>query len=195
VGHEVDDGRSPGEARAALARAWLASFGPATLTDLKWWTGWTMGDTRRAVAAVDPVEVALDDGGIGLVLRDDVETTARPEPWVALLPALDPTIMGWTGRDWYIGGRTAAVFDRAGNASPTVWADGRVVGGWALTDDGEVVVGLFEDIGAEAGAAVSAEAASLTSWFSDRTRPRFRTELEREVLAGNIVPRKFPRGV
>jgi len=25
------------------------------------------------------------------------------EPWAALLPALDPTTMGWSERDWYVG--------------------------------------------------------------------------------------------
>ena len=38
----------------------------------------------------------------GLVLADDLEREARPDPWIALLPSLDPTIMGWTSRDWYL---------------------------------------------------------------------------------------------
>ena len=90
------------EARADLARAWLARFGPGTVADLKWWTGWNLGTTRAALARVDTEVVDLD-GTAGLVLAGDAESTPAPEPWVALLPSLDPTIMGWYERDWYLG--------------------------------------------------------------------------------------------
>lgn len=56
------------EAQVELARRWLARFGPGTITDLKWWTGWSLGATRAAVAALDTEEVALDDGTVPLVL-------------------------------------------------------------------------------------------------------------------------------
>lgn len=35
------DGADPEQAATELARRWLASFGPATATDLQWWMGWT----------------------------------------------------------------------------------------------------------------------------------------------------------
>jgi hypothetical protein len=171
------------DAQAELARLWLAAFGPATAADLKWWTGWTVADTRRALAAIGAVEVELD-GATGLVLPDDLEPVAPPEPWVALLPALDPTVMGWSGREWYLGEHRAAVFDRAGNAGPTVWCDGRIVGAWAIRDDGEIVHRLFDDVGREATAAIEAEAARLATWFgTTRVTPKFRTPVERELTA------------
>ncbi len=172
-----------GEAQAALVRAWLASFGPATAADVQWWTGWTAGETRRALAQVGPAEVDLD-GGAGLVLADDVEPVPAPEPWVALLPALDPTVMGWQGRGWYLGGHGPALFDRSGNVGPTVLCDGRVVGGWAQRRSGEVVHRLLEDVGADAGRAIEAAAGRLTTWLGPaRVTPRFRTPLERELSA------------
>ena len=68
------------------------------------------------------------------------EDAVRPTaPWVALLPALDPTTMGWQGRGWYLGPHGPRLFDRSGNAGPTVWVDGHIVGGWAQRPDGEVV--------------------------------------------------------
>jgi hypothetical protein len=130
------------DARAELVRRWLRAFGPGTPADLRWWTGWTAGDLNRALQAVDTAEVELD-GATGLVLRDDVDPVAAPEPWVALLPALDPTVMGWTDRRWFLGEHGPALFDRSGNAGPTVWWDGRIVGGWAQRADGEVVFRLF----------------------------------------------------
>ncbi|HEY3239081.1 MAG TPA: winged helix DNA-binding domain-containing protein [Acidimicrobiia bacterium] len=170
-------------ARTELARAWLRSFGPATAADLTWWTGWTVGVVKQALAALDVVEVDVDGApGPGLVLADDVEPVASPGPWVALLPALDPTVMGWTHRDWYLGQHRPALFDTSGNAGPTVWCDGRIVGGWTLRPDGEVVVQLLEAVGEEAATAIDGAADRLGQWFGHvRVIPKFRTPLERQL--------------
>ncbi|MBA2279663.1 MAG: winged helix DNA-binding domain-containing protein, partial [Acidimicrobiia bacterium] len=170
------------EARAELVRRYLTAFGPASVTDVRWWTGWMKGATT-ALAALDLVDVELDDGP-GIALADDLAPTRRPQPWAALLPALDPTMMGWSERDWYLGEHRPALFDRSGNAGPTVWWEGRVVGGWAQRPAGDVVFRLLEDVGAEATAAVEAEAARVTA-LTDGVRPipKFRTPLERELSA------------
>ncbi|WP_406629619.1 winged helix DNA-binding domain-containing protein [Amycolatopsis sp. WGS_07] len=171
------------EARAALARRWLHAFGPAPVADLRWWTGWTAGQTKKALTAVAPAEVDLD-GETAIALPGDLAPVAAPAPWVALLPALDPTAMGWQSRDWYVGPHRAALFDRSGNIGPTVWSDGRIVGAWAQRPSGEVAVRLLEDIGTEKTAAVDAEAARLSEWLGEaRVVPKFRTPAEKE-LAG-----------
>jgi DNA glycosylase AlkZ-like len=169
-------------ARAELARRWLAAFGPAPLSDLQWWTGWTLGQVRQTVSSLDLTEVDLG-GTLGVLLADDEDATAPAEPWAALLPALDPTAMGWRERAWYVGEHTAALFDRSGNIGPTAWWDGRIVGGWAQRQDGQIVVRLLEDAGAEAAAAIAAEAERLREWIGPAVRitPRFRTPLEREL--------------
>jgi hypothetical protein len=169
-------------ARTELARRWLLAYGPAPLSDLRWWTGWTAGDTKKAVAGLDVVEVELEDGGTGVLLADDVAPTRAPKPWVALLPALDPTVMGWAARQWYLGPHAPALFDRSGNPGPTIWSDGRIVGGWAQGRDGTVRYRLLEDVGADVAAAVEAEAGRLTAWLGPvRVTPRFRTPLEKEL--------------
>ncbi|MFI6216192.1 winged helix DNA-binding domain-containing protein [Nocardia brasiliensis] len=171
------------QARTELLRQWLRAFGPAPLTDLKWWTGWGVGEVRKALTALDTVEVELD-GGTGLLLADDVEPVAAPAPWAALLPALDPTPMGWQSRQWYLGPHAPSLFDRNGNIGPTIWWDGRIVGGWAQRKDGEIVWRLLEDVGAEAKAMIEAEAERTGAWFGEvRAIPRFRTPLERELTA------------
>ena len=183
LGTEVDT-MPEDEARTRLAGLWLGSFGPGTVDDLKWWTGWTVAQTRAALAAAGAAEVTLDEG-TGYVLAGDVEPVRSPRgARAALLPALDPTVMGWTRRDWYLGEHRAALFDRNGNAGPTVWWDGRVVGGWAQRPDGEVAVRLLEDAGRDARAAVDAAADEVREWLGDvRVTPRFRTPLERELSA------------
>ena len=171
----------PAAARIELVRRYLAGFGPATTADVKWWTGWTLGQTRAALAAVDAVEVALAEG-TGWVLPGDVAPVRAPAPWVAFLPSLDPTIMGWQQRAWYLGEHGPALFDRNGNAGPTVWVDGRVAGGWTQRRSGEVVHRLLEDVGAGAGAAVAAAGAGLEAWLGPmRITPRFPTPLHKDL--------------
>jgi winged helix DNA-binding protein len=171
------------EARVELVRRWLAAFGPGTVEDIRWWTGWTLGEVRKSLAAIEPAEVVLEGAtGPGLVLADDLEPTQEPDPWVALLPSLDATIMGWAGRDWYLGEHRAALFDRNGNAGPSIWVDGRVVGGWGQGAAAEVVYRLFEDVGREAQKAIEHEAERVTAFLGGvRVSPRFRTPLEQEL--------------
>lgn len=174
-------------ARAELARQWLAAFGPAPITDLKWWTGWTVAQVKKAIAAAGAVEVDLagEDGAtIGAVLAGDLEPAAPAGEWAALLPALDPTVMGWAGRSWFLGPHARVLFDTNGNAGPTVWLNGRVVGGWAQRPDGEIAIRLLEDVGADGTGLIDAEVARVGKWLDgERVIPRFRTPLERELSA------------
>ena len=91
--------------------------------------------------------------------------------------------MGWQAREWYLGPHRTPLFDSNGNAGPTIWADGHIVGGWAIRPDGEVVMKLLEDVGSETRRAIDAEADRLTSWLkSVRVIPRFPTPLHRELV-------------
>ncbi|MDV7222570.1 winged helix DNA-binding domain-containing protein [Streptomyces prunicolor] len=175
------------EAQSTLLHHWLAACGPATEADLKWWTGWRVTDVRRALTTIGAEPVTLDEGP-GYVAAGDLAPLAGPaEPWAALLPALDPTAMGWQGRDWYLAPELRpALFDGSGNVGPTVWWDGRVVGGWAQRPDGEIVWRTLdrEGVGREAETAIGAAAERLRGWVgTTRVTPRFRTPVERE-LAG-----------
>jgi len=177
------DSIDPATARARLALSWLAGYGPGTVTDLQWWAGWNLGQTRAALVDVDAVEVELENG-TGFVLSDDADPVAEAEPWAALLPGLDSTPMGWKERDWYLGPHAPRLFDRNGNIGPTVWWDGRVVGGWAQRADGELVVEFLEQVGSECRNLVDAEVERLSDFLGPtRFTPRFRTPLERDLRA------------
>ena len=168
---------------AGMVERWLRTFGPGTEADIKWWLGSTFTAVRRALAERDAVEVDLD-GQTGYLLPDDLEPTEPVEPWAALLPPLDPTIMGWFERDWYLGPYKEQLFDTTGNAGPSVWWEGRIVGGWRQSESGEVVLQLLEDVGAEGERAIEDEAARLTLWLDGtRVLPRFPSPLARQSRA------------
>ncbi|MEU0496241.1 winged helix DNA-binding domain-containing protein [Mycobacterium sp. NPDC006124] len=159
--------------RVALLRAYLRRFGPATVTDVKWFFGQTLGWTRDGLRDVGAVEVDLA-GTPGYALADDLEPEISSERWCALLPGLDVTTMGWKQRDWYLGAHEAEVFDRNGNGGPTAWCDGRIVGAWTQDADGRVVVRLVEAVDATASKALAHEADELTDWLGGvRIAPRF----------------------
>ncbi len=176
----------PALGRARLAARYVARFGPVTTTDVRWWTGSTVARTKAALADAEAVPVELETGPAWVSPHTDLALDTLPvdRPTVSFLPGLDPSPMGYKERDWFLGEHEQALFDRNGNIGPTIWVDGRIVGGWAVRADAGVAVRLLEDVGAQAEARVAAEAAALTAWLDGMPiTPRFRTPLERELTA------------
>ena len=174
----------PGPAQQALARRWLTRFGPATVEDLQWWTGWNQTTTRRALSNLPVTEIDLH-GRPGIILSE-LDTDGPGDasaPVASLLPALDPTPMGWKHRDWFLGLDRQAIFDRAGNIGPTVWWEGEIIGSWAVTATGELRTRVLADRGAEARTAIETAAARLHQRLDGATvTPAVRTPLEQALL-------------
>jgi hypothetical protein len=174
--------QDPEAAAAALAEAYLRRFGPVTAVDLQWWAGWTKTTTTRALGACGAVPVALDEGR-GWVAAGD-EASPEPEPWVAALPSLDPTTMGWKERDWYLPAAAADAFDANGNAGPTLWVDGRVVGAWAQAKDGRLVTHYFEPVPAARREELAGRLTALATVIGDtRFSVRFPGRIQPRLLA------------
>jgi hypothetical protein len=170
------------DASARVVAAYLRSFGPVTETDVRWWTGWSAVQARTALATVGAAVVDLGEDGLGYLHPEDVDEVPCSGPWVAMLPSLDSTTMGWKERDWYLGDHAPSLFDRNGNAGPTLWVDGKVVGGWAQRKDGEIVYELLEEVGAESRGDVEARCASLSEWLDGVVvTPRFRSPQDRRL--------------
>jgi Winged helix DNA-binding domain len=173
------DGMPAEKARAELVGRWLRAFGPATVADVKWWFGMTLTAARQALRDVGAAEVDLE-GVPGVALPDDLETEPDVGPWCALLPGLDVTTMGWVDRDWYVGPYRTSVFDTNGNAGPTAWCKGRVVGGWCQDGDERVQLQLLEDPGRDGRKALQRLADGLTAWLDGtRISPRFPSALSK----------------
>lgn len=174
------------DAATELIGRHLRAFGPVTETDLRWWFGWTAGLTRKALARADAESVVLDDGADAWVSAGDGEASGVVEPWVRLLPGLDPTAMGWKLRDWYLDPSMAPyLFDRFGNAGPTIWADGRIVGGWVQRPDGTIGTDVLAPISPVHRRLLDEAIEELHAAVGDVVvRPRFPAPCQKALLAG-----------
>ena len=98
-----------------------------------------------------------------VVLLEDVAPVDDPGEWAALLPTLDPTTMGWRGRDFHLDPAHARhLFDSNGNGGTTAWLDGRIVGAWVQDADARVVVVPLAPLNARDHARLDEQAERLT---------------------------------
>ena len=74
-------------------------------------------------------------------------------------------------------------FDRNGNAGPTIWVDGRVVGYWVQRPDGGIRLHWFEPVPAARRRAVERRAEEVREWLGDsRFSVRFPGKVHPEVM-------------
>lgn len=171
-------------AEERLVRRYLTSFGPVTTTDIAWWTGWPKATVRSALDRIGAVSVEVD-GGEAWVDPDDDDAgqTHHDGPVVSLLPGLDSTVMGWKERDWYLDpAMTGRLFDRNGNAGPTIWIDGRVVGGWVQRASGEITTEILDPTAEQLRSEIEAEAERVSAMFGEtRHKVRFPAPLQSDL--------------
>ncbi len=141
----------PALAREMTVRQYLAAYGPATLQDISWWSGFTLTEVRRIVRLLgeEVTEVAIPElEGWYIMLARDRDAMKgcrdRAEASVNLLPPLDPYLQGYRERRRYLDQEHYnLVFDRSGNSTSTILVDGRVAGVWDFSEGPTPTVKLF----------------------------------------------------
>lgn len=122
------------DALARVAERYFGSRGPATLEDLRWWTGLDTADARSALEAVkDGLASAVIDGRTHWHALDRAPA-ARISAGAHLLPAFDEYLVAYQNRDAIVSPEHTKLLNAGGgilNASVVI--DGRVVGSWRRT--------------------------------------------------------------
>jgi hypothetical protein len=138
---------SEAEAQKALARAYLAAFGPATEADLSTWTGFGKSETARATGSLSSeTTLAMVEGipGMLLILKsqaDALKAVVTPaSPIINVLPADDPFTTAYrASRSRYFTDQKLQrqVFSSSGDTKPTIVVNGQIVGVWEWQREAE----------------------------------------------------------
>lgn len=150
--NEVDEG----EAKKSMVKQYVASFGPVSVIDASWWTGFTKTEVKHILKDLKDDMTLLEITGVEgeyVLLASDkkrLESTFVPEePLINFMPLLDPYLMGYKERKRYLVPELQTkVFDRSGNVTSTILMDGRIIGVWDFDEeqDPTVKILLFEKI-------------------------------------------------
>lgn len=164
------------EAGPRAIELYLASYGPATLTNLEYWLTEGLSVPRRRVLGWlgnlgDRVSVVEVDGVAAYLLSRDVAGVASctPADAVRLLPAYDPWILGPGTADTRLISPSRRAL--ASNGSNLVVRGGVVTGNWRL-EAGELSVCWFDEAGSAPRTKLAAEAERLSGVIGRELRLR-----------------------
>jgi len=148
------------EALLTLALRYFRTRGPATPHDFAWWSGLTVGDARRAIAAAGAALSRVELDGVSYWVAADAPRV-RPVRSALLLPNYDEYFIGFRDR--------TAIAERIGHAK-------LVTGGSALI--GHVIV-----VDGQLGGAWSRKLVGDTASVTLRLLTRVTTAERRRILA------------
>jgi len=164
-----------GEARARMVRSYLTAFGPAGEGDIAWWTAFRVTEVRNILRGMDDavcrVSIEGIDGDLFMLASEvpGLEKAVRPKnPEVSLLPLLDPYLMAYKDRERYLSQEHYSyVYDRSGNATNCILADGRIVGVWDYDEKPPTLKSfLFEKVSKRSLQAIKKQALRLGEFLS-----------------------------
>jgi hypothetical protein len=139
------EGISEEESMEFLVKHYLESLGPATETDIVWWTGFNKTQTRKILQKLENNLEKIQIKGIEkeyFILSDDLEKLKQTQQGekniINLLSDLDPYLMGHKDRERLVEEEHYNyMFDRSGNATSCILLNGKVIGIWDFVSSKE----------------------------------------------------------
>ena len=164
------------DAKKSMIKKYLASFGPVTVTDASWWSGFTKTEVKQALEDFKEEILNLKISGLEgnyILLASDSElldlTKIPDKPSVNFLPLLDPYLMGYKDRERYLAQEHYAnVFDRSGNVTSTILCDGTIIGVWDFSEEKipAVKIFLFEEVRTNVSKEIRSHAGKIGKFIS-----------------------------
>jgi hypothetical protein len=125
------------EALAELARRYYTGHGPATVHDLVWWSGLTVGEVREAIALAGSALVKETVGKTAYWTGEGAPgpVEGSPASSVHLLPGFDEYLLGYKERSAMLDPQHVERTHPGSNGvfRPVLVVDGRVAGTWQRT--------------------------------------------------------------
>ncbi|MCE7748414.1 MAG: winged helix DNA-binding domain-containing protein [Candidatus Heimdallarchaeota archaeon] len=145
------EGINEEESMKFLVRKYLECLGPATETDIVWWSGFNKTQTRRILQELEGQIEKIQIKGINkeyLILSEDLKKlqtiNKTDKSVVTLLSDLDPYLMGHKDRERYVKEEHYSyLFDKSGNATSAILLNGRVIGIWDFVSSKESSIKIF----------------------------------------------------
>jgi len=146
------------EAPVELVMSYIRTYGPVLDSDVIWWSGLSksmVNDVlKRRINKLTKLEIT-DSPGRFFMLTEDFnmlrQFRAPEDAIIHFLPAMDPFVMGFKDRSRFIHEAFYDyVYDRFGNASPTIVLQGQMIGIWDIDNDKNLIkLFLFQQAGDE----------------------------------------------
>lgn len=160
------------EAQQRIILSYIETFGPVTEMDTAWWTGFSKGSIKKALekhsAGLVQIQIAGSEKKYHLCssqLDGLLSTEPQSGEPVNFLPFLDPYLMGYRERERFLGdGFFHNVYDRSGNATPTILCEGKIVGVWDV-DRSRVKYFLFLCVGNDIRSQIRTQASKIGRFF------------------------------
>jgi hypothetical protein len=194
------DRPEPVASLTAVARRFLAAYGPATVEEFaRWW-----GVQPKAVRGVLGVENGFTpvtvEGGKPAWAVPETPARAGREPVVRLLPLFDPYTVAVrrNGQRPLAGPEKDLVYRKAGWISPVLLVDGELAGVWEHNEDKDglrIDIRPFAPVEPQIGELATAEGDRLGAYFgisADITVGGFTSARERKNLRRSSTRREAP---
>jgi hypothetical protein len=126
--------------RKRLIESYISSFGPVTLKDIAWWTGFSNTAVSEVLEGMDITYVEWEgmESFEYFMTTGDLKKIKKHKPGkggISLLPVLDVYTMGYKDRSRFVDpDNQKSLYDRSGNAYPAILQGGRVIGVWRYPD-------------------------------------------------------------